>query len=101
MPEAKTPKTAKAKTAKKKTTKTKTTKKRTVRRKSATRPSGAGALRVKQVRSGIGHAEAYRRTLVAIGLRHHQHEITVADTPSMRGMLRKVRHLVQVRAEEA
>jgi large subunit ribosomal protein L30 len=58
-------------------------------------------LRVKQVRSGIGHAETYRRTLVALGLRHHQHEITVSDTHSTRGMLRKVWHLVAVRPEEA
>jgi large subunit ribosomal protein L30 len=55
---------------------------------------------VKQVKSGIGHAETYRRTLAALGLRHHQAEVVVADTPSMRGMLHKVRHLVQV-SEEA
>jgi len=53
-------------------------------------------LRVKQIRSGIGHAETMRRTLAAIGLRHHQHEIVVQDTPSIRGMLYKVRHLVEV-----
>jgi len=56
-------------------------------------------LRVKQVKSGIGHAETYRRTLKALGLRHHQHEITVNDTPSVRGMLHKVRHLVRVMEE--
>lgn len=59
-------------------------------------PEGA-QLRVKQVRSGIGHAETYRRTLIALGLRHHQAEITVRDNPSIRGMLTKVRHLVTVR----
>jgi large subunit ribosomal protein L30 len=69
------------------------------------RQKGSGAegqkpLRVKQVKSGIGHAETYRRTLRALGLRHHQHEIAVADTPSVRGMLFKVRHLVRV-SEEA
>ena len=68
------------------------------------RPGGSAAagekrLRVKQVKSGIGHAETYRRTLRALGLRHHQHEIAVRDTPSVRGMLNKVRHLVQVREE--
>jgi len=60
---------------------------------------GQGRLRVRQVKSGIGHAVTYRRTLEALGLRH-QHEVVVADTPSMRGMLHKVRHLVQV-SEEA
>jgi len=65
----------------------------------ADRGAGQRPLRVQQVRSGIGHAETYRRTLRALGLRHHQHEITVHDTPAVRGMLRKVRHLVQVREE--
>lgn len=58
-------------------------------------PAG-GRLAVKQVRSGIGHAETYRRTLAALGLRHHQQTVVVADTPSIRGMLFKVRHLVEV-----
>jgi large subunit ribosomal protein L30 len=63
--------------------------------------AGEGArLRVKQVRSGIGHAETYRRTLRALGIRHHQQEIVVGDTPTVRGMLHKVRHLVRVTPEE-
>jgi len=62
--------------------------------------AGGKRLRVKQVKSGIGHAATYRRTLAALGLRHHQHEIVIADSPSTRGMLFKVRHLVQV-SEEA
>ncbi|MSR05969.1 MAG: 50S ribosomal protein L30 [Gemmatimonadetes bacterium] len=64
-------------------------------KKAAKAPEGA-ELRVKQVRSGIGHAETYRRTLIALGLRHHQMEITVRDNPSIRGMLTKVRHLVTI-----
>ena len=62
--------------------------------------TGQGRLRVKQVRSGIGHAETYRRTLAALGLRHHQQEVVMVDSPTARGMLHKVRHLVQV-SEEA
>lgn len=58
--------------------------------------AGARALTVKQVRSGIGHAETYRRTLRALGLKHYQDVIVVSDTPSTRGMLHKVRHLVRV-----
>jgi large subunit ribosomal protein L30 len=53
-------------------------------------------LQVKQVKSGIGMHAVQKRTLRAIGLRHHQHVIEVVDTPSMRGMLFHVRHLVQV-----
>jgi large subunit ribosomal protein L30 len=89
VPEARKPK--KTKTAKRAPA---------ARRQAAAGTGGRKALRVKQVKSGIGHAETYRRTLRALGLRHHQHEIAVADTPSVRGMLFKVRHLVRV-SEEA
>jgi large subunit ribosomal protein L30 len=61
--------------------------------------AGQKGLRVKQVKSGIGHADTYRRTLRALGLRHHQQEIIISDTPSARGMLHKVRHLVRVTEE--
>ena len=56
----------------------------------------AKRLRVKQIRSGIGHAETMRRTLKAIGLKHHQATVEVDNTATMRGMLTKVRHLVEV-----
>ena len=59
-------------------------------------PAASAKLSVKQVKSGIGHAATYRRTLTALGLRHHQQTITVSDNPSVRGMLFKVRHLVEV-----
>jgi large subunit ribosomal protein L30 len=58
--------------------------------------AASAQLSVKQVRSGIGHAATFRRTLEALGLRHHQQTIVVNDNPSIRGMLFKVRHLVQV-----
>ncbi|HWO87952.1 MAG TPA: 50S ribosomal protein L30 [Gemmatimonadales bacterium] len=55
-----------------------------------------GRLRVKQVRSGSGRPAVHRRTLQALGLRHHQDVIEVNDTPAIRGMLFQVRHLVEV-----
>jgi large subunit ribosomal protein L30 len=62
---------------------------------------GSGQLKVRQVRSGIGHPARLRSTLRSIGLRHHQDVVVVADTPSLRGMLFQVRHLVEVtRVEE-
>jgi large subunit ribosomal protein L30 len=54
------------------------------------------ALAVKQIRSEIGHPETMRRTLRALGLRHHQQVVHVRNTASIRGMLTKVRHLVEV-----
>jgi large subunit ribosomal protein L30 len=56
----------------------------------------ASALAVKQIRSEIGHPETMRRTLRALGLRHHQQTVRVPNTSSIRGMLIKVRHLIEV-----
>jgi len=62
----------------------------------------AKRLAVKQIRSGIGHAATMRRTLEALGFRHHQQTIEIVNTASIRGMLFKVRHLVEVTpAQEA
>ncbi len=58
----------------------------------------AQALEVKQIRSSIGHPETMRRTLAALGLRRHQQTVRLANTASARGMLFKVRHLVEVKA---
>lgn len=61
-------------------------------------PAGAAGsqLRIKQVRSGSGHPQRLKRTLVALGLNHHQDEVVHADHPALRGMLHLVRHLVEV-----
>lgn len=58
--------------------------------------SEATRLRVKQIRSGIGHPETMRRTLKAIGLKRHQATVEVDNTETMRGMLYKVRHMITV-----
>jgi large subunit ribosomal protein L30 len=55
-----------------------------------------GKVRIKQVRSGIGHSWRMRLTLEAIGLRHHQHEIVKDIHPALVGQLKQVRHLVEV-----
>ena len=56
----------------------------------------AGDLRIKQVRSGIREPARTRRTLEVIGLRHHQDEIVRPNSPTIRGQLKRVRHLVEV-----
>jgi len=53
-------------------------------------------LTVKQIRSGVGRPETHRRTLRALGLRHHQDTVQVVDNEATRGMLFQVRHLVEV-----
>jgi large subunit ribosomal protein L30 len=59
-------------------------------------PPGAGQLRIEQVHSGIGRPAPERRTLEALGLKHHQHAVVKKDHPALRGMLYQVRHLVAV-----
>ena len=55
-----------------------------------------GKVRIKQVRSGIGHSWKMNLTLKAIGLKHHQDEVIKQDSPALRGQLKQVRHLVEV-----
>jgi large subunit ribosomal protein L30 len=60
----------------------------------------SGSVRIKQVRSEIGHSWRMRRTLEAIGLRHHQDVVVKPITPGLKGQLKQVRHLVEVTVEE-
>lgn len=53
-------------------------------------------LKVVQVRSAIGTTESVRRTLAGLGLRGVHSEVVVANTPSFRGAIKKVIHLVKV-----
>jgi large subunit ribosomal protein L30 len=57
---------------------------------------GSGRLRIRQVRSGIGHTARMRATLEALGLKHHQDEVIQQDSTTLRGMIKRVRHLVTV-----
>ena len=60
---------------------------------------GKGNLRITQVRSGSGRPYRVKRTLEALGLKHHQDVVVHADHPALRGMLNQVRHLVTVTTE--
>jgi len=53
-------------------------------------------VKITQVRSAIGHSWRMRATLAALGLRNHQASVVQQDSASLRGQLKKVRHLVQV-----
>jgi large subunit ribosomal protein L30 len=53
-------------------------------------------LKVKQLKSKNGSDKRQIDTLRSIGLRRIGHTVEVNDTPQMRGMLHKVRHLVEV-----
>jgi large subunit ribosomal protein L30 len=58
-------------------------------------------LKITLVRSPIGYSQDQRRTVAALGLRKLHHSVLQEDTPAIRGMVRKVRHLVQVEETEA
>ena len=59
--------------------------------------SGAGRrVRVTQTGSPIGRRRDQRETLVGLGLNKMHRSRTLEDTPSVRGMITKVRHLLRV-----
>jgi large subunit ribosomal protein L30 len=60
----------------------------------------AKRLEIKQVRSGIGRPGKHRRTLAALGIKHHQQTVVHEDTPQIRGMLAQIPHLLSVREIE-
>jgi len=53
-------------------------------------------LKVKQIRSIIDRPEPQKRTIIALGLGRPNWERIHNDTPQIRGMVFKVRHLVEV-----
>ena len=53
-------------------------------------------LRVRQTGSPIRRNETQRKTLVGLGLNKVGRERELEDTPSVRGMINKVHHLVEV-----
>jgi large subunit ribosomal protein L30 len=53
-------------------------------------------VKIKQVRSSIGQSARHRGTLRALGLGRIGRTSEHAESPQLAGMLRKVRHLVEV-----
>jgi len=53
-------------------------------------------LKVTLVRSTIGFNETQAKTVEGMGLRRLRHTVELPDTPATRGMIHKVRHLVEV-----
>lgn len=51
-------------------------------------------MRVTLVRSWIGFEKGQEQTVRGLGLRRIGHSVDVVDNPSIRGMIRAVRHLV-------
>ncbi len=56
----------------------------------------AGYIKIKLVKSGIGHPEKHRAVLRGMGLTKVNKVVELKDTPQTRGMIRKVSHLLEV-----
>ena len=61
----------------------------------------ARKLTIKLVKSAGGHKADQAATVRALGIRRMQHTVVHNDTPQIRGMIFKVRHLVRVEETKA
>ena len=59
-------------------------------------PPAKGRVRVTQTGSPIGRPGDQRQTLIGLGLNKLNRTRDLEDTPAVRGMVNKVRHLVRV-----
>ena len=57
-------------------------------------------IRIRQIKSASGHTGDQRRTVRALGIRAMLQAVEHDDTPQIRGMIFKVRHLVRVEEVE-
>ena len=53
-------------------------------------------IKIKQIKSRIGAPVDQKRTLLSLGLHKISQVVEVDDNPSIRGMIRKVRHFITV-----
>lgn len=58
-------------------------------------------LRITLVKSAIGYSEKHKETVRALGLHRIRETVEKVDSPALRGMLRKINHLVEVEEQEA
>ena len=64
--------------------------------KKAAAPKSGKTLTVTQTGSPTGRSPDQRQTLIGLGLNKMRRTSTLEDTPSVRGMINKVKHLVKV-----
>ena len=60
----------------------------------------SGRLTITQVKSGICTPKDQKATLTGLGFRRRGEKVVREDSPAVRGMIRKVRHLVLVEVEK-
>lgn len=57
-------------------------------------------VRVTLVKSAIGYSERHKKTVRALGLKRLHQTVEHADSPTLRGMLMLVNHLVRIEESE-
>ncbi len=68
----------------------------TAKKKSESAGKAPGTIKIQQVVSFIGSTDDIRQAVRGLGLRRMHQVVEREDTPSIRGMIHKVRHLVEV-----
>jgi len=53
-------------------------------------------LKITQIKSLIGQKSTHKKTVKALGLKRIRHTIVKEDNPQIRGMVKKIRHMVVV-----
>ncbi|MGH7890150.1 MAG: 50S ribosomal protein L30 [Thermodesulfobacteriota bacterium] len=61
----------------------------------------AKSLKIKQVKSAIGYSQREKNTIKALGIRRLQQEVIRPNNPQIKGMIEKVKHLLQVEEVKA
>ncbi len=56
---------------------------------------------IHQYKSAIGEKESARQTLASLGLRRPGNVVEREDSPTLRGQLRKIAHLVEIQEQGA
>lgn len=62
----------------------------------AKKKTAGGKLKVRRIGSPIRREGSQRATLLGLGLKRSQQVVELEDTPAVQGMIRKVRHLIEV-----
>ena len=66
---------------------------------SAAKKGASGKIRVTQIGSPIRRPNDQRQTLIGLGLNKMHRTRELEDTPAVRGMIHKVRHMVRIETD--
>lgn len=59
----------------------------------------AGKLKITQIKSAIGYTKKQKQMVRALGIKKLYQSVEQRDTPQIRGMIEKVKHLLKVEVE--